>query len=324
MTRRIIIDCDPGVDDALAIILALSNPEIQVDALCSVTGNGLIEHTTANALKILKLCDREDIPVYRGSNESLTNGIPETVDAFGDDGLGGFAHLIETDRQPEDEHAVDFLVRYARENSGEFTLFILGPCTNIARAIRKDPGFVNHVKEVIIMGGAKGRGNTSPVAEYNFWADALAAKEVMTAGFKDVTMVGLNVTHPIALDADIREMLRIFDTDLSKFIYEITRVGVDECWESVRGLRAPMHDVLTIAYFINPTLLELIPAYIDVVDSGIAIGESVVDLHGKWNNNQINAKYAAEVDVNSFNELFLTSVFPEFADEVTNYIKRNK
>ncbi|WP_018658981.1 nucleoside hydrolase [Allofustis seminis] len=324
MKRKIIIDCDPGVDDALAILLALNHPEIEVEALCSVTGNGLIEHTTANALKILKLCGREDIPVYRGCNESLSQEVPETVDAFGDDGLGGYAHLVETTQQPEQEHAVDFLVRYAREHSGEFTLFIIGPCTNIAQALRKDPEFVHHVKEVLIMGGTKGFGNASPVAEYNFWADAQAAQEVLAAGFKKVTMIGLNVTHPIALEADIREMLRIFATDLSTFIYKITQVGVDEAWQSAGRLVAPMHDVLTVAYFIDPTLLEVIPAHIDVVTEGIAEGESVVDLYGKYHQGQCNAHYAATVDVARFNELFLTTVFPEFKDEIIQYIKENK
>lgn len=107
------------------------------------------------------------------------------------------------------------------------------------------------------MGGAKYTGNMSPVAEYNFWADPLAAKEVLNAGFQDAVMIGLDVTNKIALGADVRELLRIFNTKLSNFLYNVTRVGLDDNWNSRRKPVAPMHDVLTVAYFIDPTILTL-------------------------------------------------------------------
>ena len=240
-----IIDCDPGIDDALAIILALKHPEIQVDALTTVAGNTGIDNTTRNALKTLKLCDREDIPVYRGCAESLEGVVPRAATVHGNDGLGGYAHLIEETSEEQEEHAVDFLIRYARENSGEFTLFVVGPCTNIAQAVRKDPEFVDHVKEVIIMGGGKGVGNATPVAEFNFWADALAAKEVFEAGFKDITMVGLNVTNTVSLEADVREIIRIFDTEISRFIYDMSQKNIDLYWQYYGRPISSMHDVLT-------------------------------------------------------------------------------
>lgn len=234
MRKPIIIDCDPGVDDALAIILALKHSSLDLKAVCTVSGNGDLENTTQNGLKVLSLCGREDIPLYRGSAKALNNKQPDTVPAFGDDGLGGYAYTIITDKKEEEKTAVDFLVEAAAENPGELTLLAIGPCTNIAKAIQKDSEFPKKIKQLIIMGGAKYTGNMSPVAEYNFWADPLAAKIVMEAGFREVVMIGLDVTNKIALGADIREILRIFNTDLSHFLYNITQVGVDENWETSR------------------------------------------------------------------------------------------
>ena len=163
--EKIIIDCDPGSDDALAIILALYSGKLDLKAVCSVTGNGALDTTTRNGLNILSLCGREDIPLYRGSAVALDQKQPETVSAFGDDGLGGFAHTIASNKKEEDQNAVDFLVEYVNGHPKEITLFAIGPCTNIAHAIRKSPDFAGNLKRLIIMGGAKYTGNMSPVAE---------------------------------------------------------------------------------------------------------------------------------------------------------------
>lgn len=320
MRKPIIIDCDPGVDDALAIILALKHSSLDLKAVCTVSGNGDLENTTQNGLKVLSLCGREDIPLYRGSAKALNNKQPDTVPAFGDDGLGGYAYTIITDKKEEEKTAVDFLVEAAAENPGELTLLAIGPCTNIAKAIQKDSEFPKKIKQLIIMGGAKYTGNMSPVAEYNFWADPLAAKIVMEAGFREVVMIGLDVTNKIALGADIREILRIFNTDLSHFLYNITQVGVDENWETRRKPVAPMHDVLTVAYLIDNTILSVKKANIDIVTEGIARGQSVVDINGHWNNGKCNALYVAEVDVNKFYKLLLTTIFEERKDEILAYL----
>lgn len=316
----VIIDCDPGVDDALAIILALKHPCIDVKAICSVTGNGSIESTTQNGLKVLSLCGREDIPLYIGSDTALDGKKPETVDAFGDDGLGGFAHTVITEKKPEEEHAVDFLVKTIGEHPGELTILAIGPCTNIAAAIRKDPSFAGNVKRLIIMGGAKYTGNMSPVAEYNFWADPVAAKEVFDAGFLERVMIGLDVTNKIALDAAGRELLRILNTDLSLFLYHITETGMDENWEVRRKMCSPMHDILTVAYLIDENVVTVKDAKIDIVTEGIARGQSVVDIGGHWSGGKCNGLYASEVDVNKFYHLFLTTLFKEREEEILAYL----
>lgn len=309
--EKIIIDCDPGSDDALVIILALYSGKLDLKAVCSVTGNGALDTTTRNGLNILSLCGREDIPLYRGSAVALDQKQPETVSAFGDDGLGGFAHTIASDKKEEDQNAVDFLVEYVNGHPKEITLFAIGPCTNIAHAIRKSPDFAGNLKRLIIMGGAKYTGNMSPVAEYNFWADPMAAHEVLMSGIQDVTMIGLDVTNKIALDGSMREILRMLNTKLSTFVYNITQEGMDENWRSRRKAVSPMHDVLTVAYFLDNSIVKLKPAYIDVVTEGIARGQSIVDIGGHWNENKCNAKYAYDVDVVKFYKLFYKEIFNE-------------
>lgn len=314
----IIIDCDPGSDDALAIILALHSEKIDLRAVCSVTGNGALDTTTKNGCNILALCNRKDIPLYRGSGVALDEKQPETVSAFGDDGLGGYADTILSDKKEEKEHAVDFLVDYINNHPGEITLFAIGPCTNIARAIRKSPEFAGNLKRLIIMGGAKYTGNMSPVAEYNFWADPQAAHEVLTAGIQDVTMVGLDVTNKIAMDCGIREILKMLHTKISMFMYNIMEEGIKDCWKWDRKTFAPMHDVLTIAYFIDETILDIKPAYIDVVVGGIAKGQSIVDINGYWHNGECNAKYASDVDIRKFYKLFFKAIFSE---DISDYFE---
>lgn len=161
------------------------------------------------------------------------------------------------------------------------------------------------------MGGAKYTGNMSPVAEYNFWADPQAAREVLQAGIEDVTIIGLDVTNKIALDCEKREILRIMGTELSTFVYNITREGLDENWLTRRKAVSPMHDVLTVAYLIDESILTVKPAYIDVITEGVAKGQSVVDIGGHWNEGKCNAKYASDVDAERFYNLFFLTIFKE-------------
>lgn len=299
--QKVVIDCDPGSDDAIALILALASEELDVQALLSVSGNGSIENTTRNAANILNLCNRADVPVYRGSANALDSDLaPETVEAFGDDGLGGCAELIYSDKAVEQQDAVDSLIDIVNRNPGEITLFALGPCTNIALAMRKSEHFCENLKRIIIMGGAKNTGNCSPVAEYNFWADPVAAREVLKSGIKDKIVVGLDVTNSIAMRCDERERFRLANTKVSNFIYEITRLPLDDNWKTRRMMVSPMHDVLTVAYFIKPELLTLVDAYIDVSTEGITKGQSVVDVSGHWHNGTVNAKFATQVDRDGF------------------------
>lgn len=318
----IIIDCDPGVDDAQAIILALSCAEIDLKAVCSVTGNGSLENTTRNAKDLLHLCGRDDIPVYRGCGIALDGEKPDEVAAFGDDGLGGCAASIASDKGVEDEHAVDFLVRAVGEHPGELTIFGIGPLTNIAQAARKDPSFAAQVKRLIIMGGSCTNGNMSPVAEYNFWADPLAAHEVFQAGFPAIDVVSFNVTNQIALRADVREIFRMLDTPISRFLYDATREGLEDNWHSLGRPVAPEHDVLAVSFLMDESVVGMRDAYVDVVTEGIARGQSIVDFDGHWSEGRVNCRFAVTVDEALFYRIFLLTVFKDHKDVLERYLDR--
>lgn len=212
--QKIIIDTDPGIDDALAILLALAaKDELDVLALTTVNGNVGVEQVTKNAFKILEIAGRTDIPVYMGNGKPLMRENEHCEEFHGDDGMGNL-EMPDCHKIPENENAVDFLIRKVREEKGEITLVPIGPLTNIAEAIQKNSDFVKNVKEVVIMGGAEHGGNMSPHAEFNFWTDPEAAKIVFQAGFEKVTMIGLDATSYVFLSPTLRELLYLINTPI--------------------------------------------------------------------------------------------------------------
>lgn len=274
--RKIIIDTDPGIDDAIAILLALSaKKELDVLALTTVNGNVDVEKVTKNACKILEVAGRTDIPVYKGNDKPLVRARINCEEFHGDDGLGN-AGAEDSEKEIETEHAVDFLIRKAEEEKGELTLVPIGPLTNIAQAVQKDSGFVKNIQEVVIMGGAEHGGNMSPHAEFNFWTDPEAAKIVFQAGFRKITMIGLDATSDVFLSPTLRELLYLINTPISRFIHKMTRVYADGHWEIEKKLGCELCDVLTIAYLLDSSVAETVDAYVDVETSGLCDGASVV------------------------------------------------
>ena len=234
--QKLIIDTDPGIDDALALLLALAaKDELDVTAITTVNGNVGVDQVTENVFRILDVAGRSDIPVYKGNGKPLMRENDNCEEFHGDDGLGnlGFKEVPGTVKE---ESAVDFLIRKVREEKGEITLVPIGPLTNIAQAVQKDPEFARNVKEVVIMGGAEHGGNMSPCAEFNFWTDPEAAKIVFQAGFERVTMVGLDATSYVFLSPTLRELLYLINTPVSRFIHKITRVYADGHWEIEKKL----------------------------------------------------------------------------------------
>ena len=249
--QKLIIDTDPGIDDALALLLALAaKDELDVTAITTVNGNVGVDQVTENVFRILDVAGRSDIPVYKGNGKPLMRENDNCEEFHGDDGLGnlGFKEVPGTVKE---ESAVDFLIRKVREEKGEITLVPIGPLTNIAQAVQKDPEFARNVKEVVIMGGAEHGGNMSPCAEFNFWTDPEAAKIVFQAGFERVTMVGLDATSYVFLSPTLRELLYLINTPVSRFIHKITRVYADGHWEIEKKLGCELCDVLTIAYLLD-------------------------------------------------------------------------
>lgn len=318
--QKIIIDTDPGIDDALAILLALAaKDELDVLALTTVNGNVGVEQVTKNAFKILEIAGRTDIPVYMGNGKPLMRENEHCEEFHGDDGMGNL-EMTDCHKIPENENAVDFLIRKVREEKGEITLVPIGPLTNIAEAIQKDSDFVKNVKEVVIMGGAEHGGNMSPHAEFNFWTDPEAAKIVFQAGFEKVTMIGLDATSYVFLSPTLRELLYLINTPISRFIHKITRVYADGHWEVEKKLGCELCDVLTIAYLLDRSVVEKTDAFVDVETQGLCDGASVVYRQKYYPDKIKNCEVAIKADTKKFFELFFTYLFLEHKESWKEFI----
>ena len=321
--KKIIIDTDPGIDDAIAILLALSaEKELDVQAFTTVNGNVDIEHVTDNILKILNIAGKRHIPVYKGSDKPLERERDHCEEFHGDDGMGNL-EMASCQGNLMKEDAVDFLVRTVREQKQEIVLTAIGPLTNVAKAIRKDPEFASNVKELVIMGGSEKTGNMSPHAEFNFWTDPEAAKVVFAAGFPKITMVGLDATAYVFLDPTLRELLYLINTPVSRFIHKITRLYADGHWEYDRTLGCELCDVLAIAYLLDESVVETVDAYVDVETQGLCDGASVVYRTQTYPEKKKNCQVAVKADTKHFFQLFFGYLFPEYNDIVAGILAKN-
>jgi purine nucleosidase len=195
--RKVIIDTDPGTDDAIALMMALSSPDLDVLALTTVGGNAALRHTTRNALRVLEYMGREDIPVYKGGSRPLKGRFTYGYYYHGPAGLT--VRLPLPAGRPRPEAATDYIIRKTRENPGEVTLVALGPLTNVARALQREPGLARWTRELVVMGGAiEVPGNVTPFAEFNIFNDPEAAQAVFSSGIP-TTLVGLDVCDDVFL-----------------------------------------------------------------------------------------------------------------------------
>src|SRR3954454_9276225 len=203
MPTPVIIDCDPGHDDAMALLLALASPELELSAVTTVAGNQTLEKVTANAIRILDVVG-STIPVAAGADRPLIHPAETASDVHGETGLDG-PDLPPPSREPEAMHAVELLARHLRERP--HTLIPVGPLTNIALLLAQYPELGEQIERIVLMGGAVGVGNVTPSAEFNLWVDPEAAYRVFTSGVP-TTMVGLDVTHQAMLSAAKADALR--------------------------------------------------------------------------------------------------------------------
>jgi pyrimidine-specific ribonucleoside hydrolase len=275
----VILDCDPGHDDALAIVLALARPELRVLGITTVAGNAGLESTTRNALRVLTLLGRTEVPVAAGAARPLVRPIHVADHVHGTSGLDG-ADLPEPSIGPVAEGAVDLLARLVRESADPVTLVPTGPLTNIALFVRTHPELLPRIAEISIMGGAIGEGNLTASAEFNIWADPEAAAIVFDCG-RPVALASLEVTHAALFpNADIARLEelgtqtgRVF-ADLLRFfaIFHRQRYG----WDG-----SPIHDAVAVARLVVPDLVTAVPYRVDVeTKSELTRGRTVVDLHG--------------------------------------------
>ena len=303
MTKRIIIDTDPGVDDALAILLALAFPEIRLEALTTTQGNVTLEKATWNALSVLELARANHIPVARGSQLPLVQPLRASAAVHGESGIGN-SKLPAPQARPVPQHAVDYLIQRVLAEPKEISIFPIGPLTNIAMAIRKEPRFAGAVQELVVMGGAiLEYGNMTPQAEFNIYVDPHAAQIVFHSGIP-ITLIPLDVTHKCLLKQEHLDRLMKIDSPISRFIRDAVEVYLDASIQlGYEG--SSLHDPLTLATIIAPELLTLREYYVDVdISGGVSIGKTFADIPNVLKK-PANMKVAMNVMGEDFVELFL-------------------
>jgi purine nucleosidase len=303
VTTRIIIDTDPGVDDALAFLLALASPEIRLEALSTTQGNVTLEKATVNALSVLELAGAGHIPVARGSLLPLVQPLRASAVVHGESGIGN-SKLPEPQAKPVPAHAVDFLIERVLAEPNQISIFPIGPLTNIAMAIRKEPRFAQAVKELVIMGGAiLEYGNMTPQAEFNIYVDPHAAHIVFHSGIP-MTLIPLDVTHKCLLKQEHVDRLMQVNTPISRFIRDAMEVYLEASY-ALGYEGSSLHDPLTLATVIAPELLTLKEYYVDVdISGGVSMGKTFADIP-RVLKKPANMKVAMNVRGEEFIELFL-------------------
>src|SRR5579883_1553056 len=240
MKHKIILDCDPGHDDAIAILLAAHHPDIELLAITTVAGNQSVEKTTLNALKVCSLADIRDVPVARGMDRPLVRPAKHAPDIHGESGLDG-PHIPEPDIELAPQHGVELLIELLLNSDGDITLVPTGPLTNIAAAMRREPAILPKIAGISLMGGAIGLGNVTPAAEFNIHTDPEAAAIVFSCG-RPITMSTLEVTHQALATEEIVNRLRSVNRPVATFAADLL-VFFAETYHRVFGFPAPpLHD----------------------------------------------------------------------------------
>jgi inosine-uridine nucleoside N-ribohydrolase len=272
--HKVLIDTDPGVDDAFALLLAMCSPELQVEAITAVAGNVPLRLTLANALRLVEIAGREDIPVASGASSPLIRTLVDASYAHGNNGLAG-VNFPEAKLKPVKDQAADLICKIVRANAGSITVVGIGPLTNIALALRQDPEIANMIQGIVLMGGSLSGGNVTPAAEFNFYVDPEAASIVFNSGIP-IRMVGLDVTRKVEFTDQHIEKLRSASGAVSQAAASIA----DSAMKMYRGrgsiAHMHLHDPLALSCLINPDILTFEDYHVAIETSGtITAGESV-------------------------------------------------
>lgn len=305
MTTPTLIDCDPGHDDAIALLLALASPEIELLGVTTVAGNQTLEKTTANALRVLEHADRGDVSVAAGADRPLVRDLFVAEYVHGESGLDGPV-LPEPRGEPVAAHAVDFLAERIAASAHPVTLVPTGPLTNVALLLERRPDAAARLERIVFMGGAIAEGNVTPAAEFNVWADPEAAERVVSSGL-DVTMIGIDVTHKALMTPAHGELLRATGktgalvADLLAFFnrFHAETYGFDG---------SPIHDAVAVAHVIRPGLVETAHRHVAVeCESTLCRGRTVVDLWRRTGN-EPNCHVGVDIDAGAFLALLLERI----------------
>src|SRR5579872_5681947 len=300
VSTPIILDCDPGIDDALAIAFATAAPEIDLVGITTVAGNVGLSKTTANALAVASFVGAKNVPVTPGSPVPLLRPALDAGHVHGDSGLGG-AVLPPPGRAAADGHATDFIIETLAAAPGEITLVATGPLTNIGLALRREPRLASWVRDFVIMGGSATRGNVTPAAEYNIWADPEAAAAVFRAGWT-VVVLGLDVTLKTGATPAVLQRMG----SLGPLGTELLLPALDQYRSVSEPSGPPVHDVCAVAWVAAPSLFGLVPARVQVETAGqLTSGMTVTDFEAPGQADEGNARVAMSIDVDGFWELTL-------------------
>ena len=271
---RVIIDTDPGVDDALALLFAMRSAELKIEGITPVAGNVPLELTLPNALRMVEIAGRADIPVAVGAKSPLMRRLVTAAQVHGENGLGG-AVFPEPTTKPIAEPAAEFIRRIVRKYPSEVTLLTIGPLTNIATALNGDPELAVMVRSLVMMGGSLSGGNITPAAEFNIYVDPEAARIVFQSGIP-ITMVGLDVTRRTSLTDDHVRVLQAAQNPVSQAAAKIARNAIDHTRAQGFLVGPNMHDSLAVAAFLDPLILRWKEYYVDVETAGeLTAGETV-------------------------------------------------
>lgn len=319
MPKRIILDCDPGHDDAIAILLAGGCPEIELTAITTVAGNQTLDKTTLNARRVCTVAGLHDVPVFAGCDRPLLRPAITAPEIHGASGLDGPV-FGEPTVPVQNEHAVDYLVETLMSEGEDITLVPTAPLTNVAAALIREPRIAARTREVVLMGGAYTRGNRNPAAEFNIAADPEAAALVFAADWP-VTMIGLDLTHQAIATPAVTERIHALDSDVSRMVtalldfygasYRRSAVGYLSGQESrVSGVSGgpPVHDPCAVARVASPGLIAVEDAFVVVETKGEwTAGMTVTDFRGNLGHPP-NTKVATTLDTSGFWDLLLAAL----------------
>lgn len=300
MRKPVIIDCDPGVDDALAIFMALAAENLDVRAITAVAGNQTLDKTSVNALKLVDYVGA-DIPVAKGAAKPLLREPFTAAHVHGADGLGGIV-LPEPKHGFSSKNACDTIYEEASRSGQKLLIIALGPLTNIAAVLLKYPDIKEKLERIILMGGSCGCGNDTPAAEFNIYADPDAAKIVFESGLP-VTMVGLDVTHKALIYSEENDEIALFNNKITRIAEKFLCHMLGFCGR--HGFPgAVMHDPLAVAYAIDPEVMKTEKYHVDIETKGTyTSGKTVVDIF-RVTGKETNIDVGIEIDRDRFASLF--------------------
>ncbi|MCY7673976.1 nucleoside hydrolase [Bacillus safensis] len=306
-TKKLILDVDTGIDDAIGILLAVKSEQFDILGITTVCGNVSVDAATLNTCKVLELVEADNIPVIKGSATPLLRAPHYEHRVHGEDGIGGALKDVRPKKTADAGFAPDFIIEQVLQYSNQVTLVLTGPLTNLALAVKKCPELIHHVKEVIFMGGVvKGQGNVTPVAEFNTYADPEAAKLVLDAGFPLLTQVGLDVTRQVLLTDERIDAIQ--NETLAAYIRESTSIYRQRYFERNGVWACAMHDPLAVSLAINKELVSTQAFHVEVeTKSEFCDGQMICDFQHQWEKER-NVQVCTDVDAQAFFDLLIKTM----------------